>query len=170
MNQVIIDVREKDEFNSEFISESLHFPLSSLGSDLERLLTATQGRSVLLMCQSGKRAILAKGELDVYFQNKINLAVFQGGLSEWKAQGRSVVRGGERKIPIARQVQIFSGGLVLISSVLAQTVDIHFALLACFVGAGLTFAGFSGSCYLASLLSQLPYNTHLSSSSKKLTQ
>jgi rhodanese-related sulfurtransferase len=170
MDQVIIDVREKDEFDSEFIANSLHFPLSSIGKNMHHLLTASKGRVVLLICQSGRRAIIAKNEIERHFQSKVSLEIFEGGLNEWKAQGRTVVTVGAKRLPIMRQVQIVAGGIVFVSSVLAITVNFHFAYLAGFVGAGLTFAGVSGTCFLANLLYQLPYNKNLNSSAKSCTK
>ena len=65
-----------------------------------------------------------------------------------------------RKMPISiqRQVQITAGMMVLIGVVLGFVVSPWFFLLSGFVGAGLTFAGVSGTCAMASLLALMPWN------------
>jgi hypothetical protein len=57
-----------------------------------------------------------------------------------------------------RQVQITAGGLVLLGTVLGATVQPLFYGLAAFVGAGLMFAGISGTCAMATVLRRMPWN------------
>jgi len=67
-------------------------------------------------------------------------------------------------IPIQRQVQITAGLMVLAGVILGFVVAPAFFLLAGFVGAGLTFAGISGTCAMASLLAVMPWNRHTGTS------
>ena len=57
-----------------------------------------------------------------------------------------------------RQVQITAGSLVVIGAVLGATVSPMFYVLSGFVGAGLVFAGVSGTCGLANMLRLMPWN------------
>ncbi|WP_419866828.1 YgaP family membrane protein [Altericroceibacterium endophyticum] len=57
-----------------------------------------------------------------------------------------------------RQVQITAGTLILIGVLLAAFVAPGFIWLSGFVGAGLLFAGLSGWCGMATLLSAMPWN------------
>ena len=57
-----------------------------------------------------------------------------------------------------RQVQITAGSMVVLGIVLALLVSPWFMALSAFVGAGLAFAGLSGTCAMASLLAQMPWN------------
>lgn len=61
-------------------------------------------------------------------------------------------------LPIMRQVQIIVGFMVLLGVVLSFTVSQYFAILSGFFGAGLLFAGLTGTCGLAVMLEFLPYN------------
>ena len=57
-----------------------------------------------------------------------------------------------------RQVQIIAGSLVLTGTLLGIFVAPGFLFLSGFVGAGLLFAGVSGTCMMANILGKLPYN------------
>ncbi|MFT5809934.1 MAG: hypothetical protein ACI9KM_000693, partial [Rubritalea sp.] len=51
-----------------------------------------------------------------------------------------------------------AGSLMLLGVVLGSSVSPWFYSLSAMVGAGLLFAGISGTCAMASLLTHLPYN------------
>ena len=57
-----------------------------------------------------------------------------------------------------RQVQIAAGSMVLIGVILGYLVAPAWFGLSAFVGAGLTFAGLSGTCALGKLLMLAPWN------------
>jgi hypothetical protein len=61
-------------------------------------------------------------------------------------------------LPLDRQVQLTIGLGVLIGSLLAYFVNPMFFLLTGFFGAGLTFAGLSGTCGLAMVMAKMPWN------------
>jgi len=61
-------------------------------------------------------------------------------------------------MPIMRQVQVVVGFMVLLSSALAALVSPWFLLLTGFFGAGLLFAGLTGTCGMAALLGRMPWN------------
>lgn len=160
MNPVIIDVREKDEFNAEHIEHSIHIPLSSFAAQAPALFKSLSGKSVLLMCRSGKRAGLAASQAAAFREN-VQLEVFQGGILEWKKQGKPTVAAKKAHLPIMRQVQLIAGSLVLTGALLSYFVNPAFIFLSGFVGAGLTVAGATGSCGMAEILARLPWNkTH----------
>ncbi|BCD91223.1 sulfurtransferase [Francisella halioticida] len=54
--------------------------------------------------------------------------------------------------------KIIVGFMVILGVVLSFTVSQYFAILSGFFGAGLLFAGLSGTCGLAIMLEFLPYN------------
>lgn len=62
-----------------------------------------------------------------------------------------------------RQVQISAGSLVLLGLVLAVLVNPWFTALSAFVGAGLTQAGITGNCAMASILKHMPWNQIITS-------
>jgi len=57
-----------------------------------------------------------------------------------------------------RQVQIAAGGLALLGAALGYAVHPAFYALSGAVGAGLMFAGFTGTCAMARILSVMPWN------------
>ena len=56
-------------------------------------------------------------------------------------------------------LQVAAGSLVLAGVLLAALVSPWFVALPAFVGAGLVFAGLSGTCGMAHLLRRMPWNT-----------
>jgi rhodanese-related sulfurtransferase len=159
MEQVIIDVREKDEFSAEHIPGSLCVPLSHFNELAPGLLQCLEKKKLLLMCRSGKRAGLAQQRIAQFgFGDQVESEVFAGGILEWKKQGRPVVGGQGDHLPIMRQVQLIVGPGVLISVLLSFWVDHRIAWLAAFFGAGLTVAGATGRCLLAEILAAMPWN------------
>ena len=150
---VLIDVREPDEYAREHIIGARLVPLSGFdGADFSQ----DRDKAVVFHCASGTRtagaasSILGKGFREVY--------QLKGGLQAWARLGYP--RHVDRKAPISimRQVQISAGSLILLGALLGWLVAPGWYLLSAFVGAGLVFAGVSGTCAMANLLGLLPYN------------
>ncbi len=157
MNPVIVDVREAGEYRAEHIAGSIHVPLSEFGLKAPALLAALADRDVTLMCLGGKRAGLALQEARG-FGTSARLAVYEGGLTAWKLAGKPTVASAKVPLPIMRQVQIVAGLMILTSVALATQIAPAWIGLAAFVGLGLTFAGLTGFCGMAELLSKMPWN------------
>jgi rhodanese-related sulfurtransferase len=89
----------------------------------------------------------------------LELEELEGGLNAWKQQGYPT-EGQAAKAPISimRQVQIVAGSLVLLGVILGSWIAPGWYILSGFVGAGLTFAGLSGTCMMANLLGAMPWN------------
>lgn len=152
---VLIDVRTPVEFAEARIAGSRSMPLGSL--DAAAVKAAVAGApSCVLVCAAGKRAEQARRQLEAAGCEK--LVVLDGGLAAWESAGLPVERSPRKVLPLMRQVQLTIGLLALVSSVLALTLDIRFALIPAFLGAGLTMAGATGWCGLAILLSKMPWN------------
>ena len=159
MEQVILDVREQDEFAAEHVPGSIWVPLSQFNHSAPGVLQSLVGRQVLLMCRSGSRARLAGEQIDkLGFKGQIEVSVYEGGILDWVRQGKPVVTRKAAHLPIMRQVQLVAGLIVLVSSLLSVYVDRRMVWAAAFVGAGLTFAGLTGFCGLAQLLAVMPWN------------
>jgi len=159
MEQVILDVREQDEFSAEHIPGSIWVPLSQFGHTAPGVLQSLLGRKLLLMCRSGARAKLALGQISqLGFGAQLAVEVYEGGIMEWARQGRPVVTGAAAALPIMRQVQITAGAGVLLSVLLGFGVDPRLNWVAACIGAGLVFAGLTGFCGLAKLLALMPWN------------
>ena len=152
---VLIDVRTPVEFAEARIAGSRSMPLGSL--DAAAVKAAVAGApSCVLVCAAGKRAEQARRQLEAAGCEK--LVVLDGGWAAGASAGLPVERSPRKVLPLMRQVQLTIGLLALVSSVLALTLDIRFALIPAFLGAGLTMAGATGWCGLAILLSKMPWN------------
>lgn len=150
---VLVDVREPAEHVGEHIAGAQLLPLSRLNA---AQIPLEAGKRVVLYCQSGSRSaqagrqMLAAGIPQVWH--------VQGGLQAWKDAGYQTIRHPHAPINLQRQTQIAAGILVLLGTLLGALVSPWFLLLSGFVGAGLTFAGLTGTCGMAMLLARLPYN------------
>ena len=158
--QVIIDVREEDEFAVEHIEDSINIPLSKFTSMAPGILNQLSEQNIVIMCRSGVRAKQAQAmALGLGFNDAHTYEIYQGGIIEWKKQGKPVVTKAKRApLPLMRQVQLVVGSGVLTFGLLGLFVDPRFVWGAVFFGAGLTMAGITGFCPLANALGMLPWN------------
>ncbi|CAN5396930.1 rhodanese-like domain-containing protein [soil metagenome] len=147
----ILDVRSPIEFEVEHIANSINMPLNELEARCEEVPRKGQ---LVVICRSGKRAergaytLMGKG-----FQPQ----VLEGGLVAWCKAGLPVIEG-RKMLPIERQIQLIVGIGVLSGVLLGVLVSPWFLLISGFFGAGLTFAGFSGTCALGLILMKAPWN------------
>jgi rhodanese-related sulfurtransferase len=149
----LVDVREPVEYAEEHIGHARLIPLGELE---RRAGEIPAEQPVVLMCRSGKRGAQAAARLEsLGFSDVRNL---EGGILSWKAAGKPTERDGRRVLPLLQQVQIVIGLCVLTGAILAWTVDPAWVFLCAFFGAGLVFAGATGFCGLAILISKLPWN------------
>ncbi len=149
----LIDVREPSEFAGERLAEARRVSLSKFDVDQ---IPLTGDRQLVLYCQTGNRSAQAAQHL--FAAGFEQVAHLEGGLEAWKQAGYPTVKSQNAPISLMRQVQIVAGSLVLTGTLLGAFVSPWFLLLSGFVGAGLTFAGLSGTCALGMLLAKLPYN------------
>ena len=157
MENILVDVRERDEFKAEHIPGSINLPLSELPSS-SALLKHLQDKNIVLMCLSGKRCQIAKESIGRFDFKLPHLEVFEGGLQAWKAAGRPTVSKTTVSVPLVRQVMVAAGLLILIFNALAFWVAPAWIYGTAFMGAGLTVAGITGFCPMAELLGRMPWN------------
>ena len=149
---LLIDVREPDEHARERIPNAKLVPLSRLTTPLDR----NEAQQLIFHCRSGSRTGAAAEQLaaaaggDAY--------ILRGGLDAWKAAGLPVLRDPRRPIEMMRQVQIAAGSLVVLGVGLGALLHPGFYALSGFVGAGLVFAGTTGTCGMARMLALAPWN------------
>jgi rhodanese-related sulfurtransferase len=155
---VLIDVREPDEYIKEHVPQAHLVPLSGFNPED---FPKEHDKIAVFHCLSGGRTeasaaqILKTGFREVY--------QLEGGINNWRASGLPVNENAKAPISIMRQVQISAGSLVLLGLVLAVLVNPWFAALSAFVGAGLTQAGITGNCAMASILKHMPWNQIITS-------
>jgi rhodanese-related sulfurtransferase len=151
----LVDVREPDEHARERIPGARNLPLSRLE---EAELAVHQGRPVLFHCRSGARTEGNAQRLAARIGGVCEAFIVEGGLDAWKRAGLPVAEDRRQPLELMRQVQIAAGSLVLLGVVLGALASPWFHGLAGFVGAGLVFAGVTGTCGMATLLRLMPWN------------
>jgi len=150
---LVVDVREADEHEREHIPGSILMSLSSFApEDVPR----HGEKRVVLHCGSGVRsAEAARALLDVGWPEAAHL---RGGIGAWKKAGLETARRRGAPIPVMRQVQLVVGLGVLAFTALGALVSPWFLAGAAFFGAGMAFAGATGTCGMASVLRVMPWN------------
>ena len=147
----VIDVREPMEFAGGHIAGSLNVPLARLAD------TQLPDGPLVLVCQSGNRSLQGCRRLLERQPSRLLLDL-EGGIPAWQQAGLPLLRQANAPLPLMRQVQIAAGSLVLLGLILSHTVAPAWIALTWFVGAGLCFAGISGFCGMARLLTAMPWN------------
>ena len=150
---IILDVRTPAEYNAEHIEGTANIPLDQIDQHLN---TLRGYKHIYVHCASGNRSTQACRKLDTLgMDNIINV---EGGLSAWKSEGFPIFRSRKSVLPIMQQVQIVAGSLAFMGAVLGLIINPAFVLISAFVGAGLTFAGATGTCTMGLILARMPWN------------
>jgi glyoxylase-like metal-dependent hydrolase (beta-lactamase superfamily II)/rhodanese-related sulfurtransferase len=148
---LLLDVRSPIEFESERIEGALNVPLDALEIRVDEI---PESAEVVVVCRTGVRATIAAESLA---RAGRRARVLDGGVQGWR-RAHLPLREGRKRLPVDRQVQLIAGGMVLTGVGLGLVVSPWFLALAAFFGAGLTFAGATGTCGLALVLMKLPWN------------
>ena len=152
---MLLDVRTPVEHEEVHLDGARLMPLDEL--DPQRVRDSLPpGGSCVVICASGGRATRAAQSLRDAGCGDVR--VLEGGMNAWQEAGLPVIRSARRHLPLMRQVQVVIGSAVLVGTLGSLFVDPRFIWLAVFMGAGLVFAGASGWCGLAILLSKMPWN------------
>jgi sulfur-carrier protein adenylyltransferase/sulfurtransferase len=81
---VVLDVRERDEYEQGFIPGAIHIPRGNLESRIDNAVP-DRSQPVIVYCASGNRSVYAAKTLgELGFANVQSMA---GGFSEWKQNG-----------------------------------------------------------------------------------
>jgi rhodanese-related sulfurtransferase len=148
---LLVDVREPAEFAASHIPLAVSLPLSALPEALAQL---PRDRALIFQCQSGMRSTQACA---LVAQRAESLSL-DGGIAAWRAAGLPVVGNAGPRLSIFRQVQMIVGTMVALL-VIAGFSGLTFAFaIAGVMGAMLAFAGATGWCGLAMMLTRMPWN------------
>lgn len=155
---VLVDVREVDEHARERIEGARLVPLSQFDLGLVESMVPANGRLVL-HCKGGKRSADAARLAASLAGRGVTVLSMTGGIEHWKKQGLAVTV--DRRVSgvsVMRQVQLVIGFFVVGGCALAYLVHPWFVGVPAFFGAGLLFAGATGTCGLATVLGKMPWN------------
>lgn len=147
----LLDVRSAIEFETEHIAGAINVPLEALDVRFHEI---SQTDKLVVVCRSGKRAERAAYSL---MGRGFSPSILDGGLIAWRKAGLPVQEG-KKRLSIERQIQLVVGSGVLTGTLLGVFVNNWFLIVPGFFGAGLTFAGLSGTCALGTLLGKAPWN------------
>lgn len=150
----LLDVRSPAEFETAHIDGSYNVPLDVVKSRAAELARRLSGGPVVLICQSGVRAVEAQRALAGV--GAADLRVLDGGVPAYAEAGGDIVAG-KAKWSMERQVRLVAGCIVL-SSIVASLRAPKARLLAGGVGAGLTFSALTNTCAMGKVLLMTPYN------------
>jgi glyoxylase-like metal-dependent hydrolase (beta-lactamase superfamily II)/rhodanese-related sulfurtransferase len=148
---LLLDVRSPIEFESERIEGAVNVPLDALDARLDEI---AESADLVIVCRTGVRATIAAESLA---RAGRRARVLDGGVLAWR-RARLPLRKGRKRLPVDRQVQLIAGLMVLTGVGLGLTVSPWFLAVSAFFGAGLTFAGATGTCGLALVLMKMPWN------------
>lgn len=152
---ILVDIREADEHAREKLSGARHLPLSKLD---EAEFALHDGKPVIFHCRSGARTQANALRLAGKVGDACEAFIIDGGLEAWKKAGLPVVTDRRQPIEVQRQVQIGTGSLAFLGTILGVLVSPWFFIVPAFVGAGLVMAGVTGFCGMANLLMRAPWN------------
>ena len=149
----LVDVRERAEFAGGRVAGAKSLPLGELE---QRLAELDRVKPIYVMCRTGRRSAEAQQKLQKRgFTDVTNVA---GGFEAWEKAGLPTERDANAPWSLERQVRFAAGSLVLTGVLLSVFVHPYFVWLAGFVGAGLVFAGVTGTCAFGVLLAKMPWN------------
>ncbi len=149
-----INVCTPAEYKEKHIEGVRSVPLD----EIEKHKAEFVGKDIIYVhCRSGRRSQAAIEKLRSLCLSA-ELINVEGGLMAWENAGFATGRLAQVKIPIMQQVLLFAGLFVLVGTLGSLFLHPGFLYLAIFVGAGLAFAGATGWCGMAYLLSKMPWN------------
>jgi glyoxylase-like metal-dependent hydrolase (beta-lactamase superfamily II) len=149
---LFLDVRTAAEYAAEHIAGARRIGLEEVSA---RSAELSQADRIVLVCRTGQRAQLAADRLAGV---SARLQVLEGGMLAWRAAGLAINEGAKKVLPLDRQVQLIVGSMVLIGTLLSTFVNPWFLIIPGFFGAGLAFAGATGTCGLGMMLARMPWN------------
>ncbi len=148
-----INVCTPDEYAAKHIEGVKSLPLD----ELETRAAELRGkRTIYVHCRSGnrsKRAIETLERMGI----QAELVNVEGGIMAWEAAGLKTASTSS-VLPLTQQVFITAGSLILIGVGLTIWQGMKFLLIPGLIGGGLLFAGVTGWCGMAVVLSKMPWN------------
>lgn len=148
----LVDVREAMEHQTGIIDGAHLIPLAQVTIDK----ISNFEKPIVFYCRSGKRSFYACEKMleEGYAKDIYSL---DGGILAWNYSKNKNSKSCNF-IPLDRQMQLFSGSLILMSFFLGTYVSSLFFALCAFVGTGLLMSGLFGICPGAMIIERMPWN------------
>jgi len=152
----LIDVRTPVEFREVHVSAAINVPLDRLDPvGIQAARNGTANEPLYVICRSGARG---KQACEKFYAAGISNAInVEGGTMACVDAGLPVVRG-KKSIPLNCQVQMITGTMVVLGSILSVVLHPFWIGIPLFMGSGLIFAGATNTCAMASILARMPWN------------
>ncbi len=149
---ILIDIREPSEHKSSHIPGSINIPKDIF---TQSLLNNLSNDNIVIYCKSGNRCSMLLQNLQL--NDKQQVYHLTGGTNALPNDALSN-SSSKKVLPLMQQVQVAIGILIIASYLLAFFVNYNFIYVPAILACGLIFAGLSGFCGLAKLLSKMPWN------------
>lgn len=159
-----IDVRTQGEFGQVHIPGSQLLPLQNWEKEV---ICQKLKSGCVLVCQSGKRSMLAAQKLRDWGWES-DAVVMEGGIEAWQAAGFEVKQG-KSSLSLERQVRIFMGAIIAAGAILAANFSGHFIWVCGIMGAGLVVSGITNWCGIAMIIAKMPWNQGSTSKNQNST-
>lgn len=151
---ILIDVRERLEYNEEHLARAHLFPLAHFKPEQ---LPDPAGKKLLFYCQLGRRSITAASKWGVY-AGETEVYALKGGLNAWKKAGLPTVSDTVTSGKIEKQTYAFCGVFIILGVFLAYFISPWFIILPIVIAILLILSGVLGHCLFSFLLSMFPWN------------
>ena len=149
----LVDIRERDEYETGYIKNSINIPSSKFDLDL---IESLEEENIVIYCLSGKRCC---NNVMKQLENSPNNIFYklEGGINSWKEYKGEIV-GVKVKFRLIQQVFMLVGFMIILSVVLAY-FNVNIIYLISVLGIGLIFASVTGFCMMAKIFSFMPWNS-----------
>lgn len=154
--QMLIDVREPDEFSKEHIHWAINIPMSTIEFGWREKFKAFEDHEIIIFCRSWERAVMVKKIIQHWCG--CDVRVYEWGIIGWKWEWKEVLWNSNAPISVMRQVQISMWVVSIIFGLLAYFVSPLFIIGSIWIWAWMTFAWITSNCALATLIWKLPFN------------
>lgn len=88
----VVDIRDKAQFDTGHIVNSIHIPAVELDGEGDKRLK--NGKSIILVCDNGSKSSQCIGPMKK--NGRENIFSLQGGLASWRQENLPVVTSGEK--------------------------------------------------------------------------
>ena len=156
--EIILDIREVDEYNAEYIEWSLNIPMSLFESNewLDWLRNLKWNRLVIL-CRSWARAHISEWVIRTESLCD-DISVYEWWIIKWKEEWKPVKQTKANHLPVSRQVQILIWVLIFLTLLLMYLISYMFFHIFIVMWILLIYAWITWNCVFYNFIERMPNN------------